>query len=44
MRNLRLREFAQSQEPESGEAETKSQASLIPKVILNSKDRVPGQE
>lgn len=44
MRNVRLGEFSQSQEPENGKAWTKTQVFLIPKVMLNSKGTALGQE
>lgn len=44
MRNVRLWEFSQSQEPENDKAGIKTQAFLIPKVMLNSKDTVLDQE
>lgn len=44
MRNVSYRELSPIQEPENGKAGTKTQACLIPKVMLNSKDTVLGQE
>lgn len=44
MRNLRLRESAQSQEPENDKPGTGIQAFLTPKVMLPSKDTALIQE